>query len=591
MGNSDSWPGAERLWRLSADWLFELLCRDGAGGEVGPGEGCQALLGCWIADCMIECYGGRSGLFSSAIDLAAPILSGGDADPALWGIPTTLTLLVGALLRQSGVILEPLNGHLVKAAAALNGLGPCNASDINTYDKRVVLHRAGLLALSKLGYSSDGATCVDASLNATALEVDEMLLQIEVAASAGTRDIELNSSEMWLQQLLAGMAMHRFRHYDLRGMCRILRVLEYLGAGRLFDRRSDLFETLAGQQRVDGSFGWFGPEEAELRKLSPGSGTDVLLYLPTTVESLWALAEGAGVGWRLFRSIGGSTTQGTGTQQLVPEVKVEAGHISPAGRLHQYRQWAESFGSDPERYDRARPRYPRAMVDRIVVGSPGLDVLDVGCGTGIAARQFQAADCRVLGVEVDARMADLARRSGVEAEVAAFEAWDPAGRQFDAVISGQAWHWVDATAATAKAAQVLRPGGRLAAFWNLGQPPPDAAEAFSAVYRQVKPGSPAYRRAMPSLDGYSVLFTRAADGIRKADAFGDPEQWRFEWERSYTRDEWLDQLPTHGDHTQLPPAKLEEVLAGIGAAIDAMGGTFTMRYTTVAVTATRADAT
>ena len=33
------------------------------------------------------------------------------------------------------------------------------------------------------------------------------------------------------------------------------------------------------------------------------------------------------------------------------------------------------------------------------------------------------------------------------------------------------------------------------------------------------------------------------------------------------------------------PAKLEELLAGIGAAIDAVGGSFTMRYTTVAVTA------
>ncbi|MGW3626958.1 methyltransferase domain-containing protein [Streptomyces sp. NPDC000880] len=32
--------------------------------------------------------------------------------------------------------------------------------------------------------------------------------------------------------------------------------------------------------------------------------------------------------------------------------------------------------------------------------------LDVGCGTGIAARQFQAVGCRVLGVEPDARMAD-----------------------------------------------------------------------------------------------------------------------------------------------------------------------------------------
>ena len=47
---------------------------------------------------------------------------------------------------------------------------------------------------------------------------------------------------------------------------------------------------------------------------------------------------------------------------------------------------AESFGADPERYDRFRSRYPDAMVERTVAASPGLDVLDVGCGTRIAAR-------------------------------------------------------------------------------------------------------------------------------------------------------------------------------------------------------------
>jgi SAM-dependent methyltransferase len=257
---------------------------------------------------------------------------------------------------------------------------------------------------------------------------------------------------------------------------------------------------------------------------------------------------------------------------------------------HQHRQVAESFGSDAERYDRARPRYPTAMVDRIVAASPGPDVLDVGCGTGIAARQFRAAGCRVLGVDVDARMAELARRHGLEVEVAPFEAWDPAGRVFDTVVAGQTWHWIDPVAGAAKAVQVLRPGGRLAVFWNAFQPPPNLGEAFPAVYRRVVPDSPICHGRMPDPDGYLVLCAKAADGMRQAGAFGDPEQWRFDWDRPYTRDEWLDQLPTFGGHSQLPQAKLAEIMAGIGAAIDAMGGSFTMRYTTVVVTAARAGA-
>jgi hypothetical protein len=75
--------------------------------------------------------------------------------------------------------------------------------------------------------------------------------------------------------------------------------------------------------------------------------------------------------------------------------------------------------------------------------------------------------------------------------------------------------------------------------------------------------------------------------MRAAGVFGDVEDWQFDWDRPYTRDEWLDLVPTAGGHSQLPPAKLQELLADIGAAIDTVGGSFTMHYTAVVVTAAR----
>jgi hypothetical protein len=137
---------------------------------------------------------------------------------------------------------------------------------------------------------------------------------------------------------------------------------------------------------------------------------------------------------------------------------------------------------------------------------------------------------------------------------------------------------------------VLRPAGRLAVFWNAGQPPPDLTDAFAAAYRRAMPDSLAARgRARPAVDSYSMLCEQAAAGIRQANGFSDPEQWRFDWNRSYTRDEWLDQVPTGADHSQFPPAQLEDLLAAIGAAIDAVGGSFTIDYATVVATATRTD--
>ena len=261
---------------------------------------------------------------------------------------------------------------------------------------------------------------------------------------------------------------------------------------------------------------------------------------------------------------------------------------SPASsEPHQARQLAESFGADSGRYDRTRPGYPQDLVDAIISGSPGHDVLDVGIGTGISARPFQAAGCQVLGVEVDPRMAEFARQRGVEVEVAKFEDWDPAGRTFDAIIAGMTWHWVDPAAGAAKAARLLRPGGRLAVFWNVGQPPPDLAYAFSDVYRRVLPDTPFAGTPSDPLAAYARFFAKTADEIQQVRVFSEPERWQFDWEQRYTKSEWLEQVPTFGGHSQFPPAKLNELLAGLGATIDALGGSFTMRYAAVAVTASR----
>ncbi|WP_183345953.1 class I SAM-dependent methyltransferase [Conexibacter arvalis] len=263
---------------------------------------------------------------------------------------------------------------------------------------------------------------------------------------------------------------------------------------------------------------------------------------------------------------------------------------SPTPRApHRARRLAESFGADPERYDRTRPRYPQQLVDRIVASAPGPDVLDVGIGTGVAARPFKAAGCRVLGVEVDARMAAFARAEGFDVEVAKFEEWHPAGRTFDAIIAGQTWHWIDPAAGAAKAAELLQPGGLLAVFWNVQQAPPELAQAFSDVYRRVLPNTPFAVGPRNPLDAYDHILGPTTEGIRATGAFGKHEQWRFDWTQPYAKDEWLDQVPTFGGHSRLPQSKLAELLTGIGDAIDAAGGSFTMGYATIAIVATVGD--
>jgi SAM-dependent methyltransferase len=232
------------------------------------------------------------------------------------------------------------------------------------------------------------------------------------------------------------------------------------------------------------------------------------------------------------------------------------------------------------------------MIERIVAATSGTDFLDVGCGTGIAGRQFQATGRMVLGVEPDERMAAFARGTGLRVEVATFEAWEPAGRTFDAVVSGTAWHWVDPVVGATKAARVLRPGGVLAPFGHVYQLPPTVAAALVAAYRRLAPDSPIRFDGRPGhsiLDAYQGLYARAADGIREAGGFSEPEVWRYDWEHSYARDELLDLLPTSGGLASLPPDQVAEVMTAAGAAVDELDGTVTLPYATWGLTAIRTD--
>ena len=249
---------------------------------------------------------------------------------------------------------------------------------------------------------------------------------------------------------------------------------------------------------------------------------------------------------------------------------------------HLLRQVAESFGVDADRYDRARPRYPDALIQRVIAASPGLEFLDVGCGTGIGARQYSAAGVTVLGVDPDTRMAEVARRTGIEVEIGNFETWDPSGRSFDAVVAGQAWHWVDPVLGAGKAAEVLRPHGLLALYWHVFDPPGEVAQPFEDVLARVAPDAPLQT---PGFGLQEANVKRAVQGIRTAGGFAEPEQWRFEWQRRYTRDEWLDHLATTGQLTLLGPDEIATVLDAVGAAIDSLGGEFTMHYVTLATAA------
>ena len=138
-----------------------------------------------------------------------------------------------------------------------------------------------------------------------------------------------------------------------------------------------------------------------------------------------------------------------------------------AASADRRRVQANSFGSAAAVYERARPSYPDASVDWLLPnGSPR--VVDLGAGTGKLTRLIADRGVEVTAVEPSAGMLEQLRRAlpTVPALQGTAEQLPLDDGSVDAVLVGQAWHWVDVARASAEVARVLKPGGRLGLVWN-----------------------------------------------------------------------------------------------------------------------------
>jgi SAM-dependent methyltransferase len=247
--------------------------------------------------------------------------------------------------------------------------------------------------------------------------------------------------------------------------------------------------------------------------------------------------------------------------------------------LHLERDRAESFGSVAEQYERLRPAFPDALLDDLAALGGANGTLDVGTGTGKVARGLARRGLPVLGVELDPRMAEVARSHGVHVEIARFEEWDDAGRRFDLVTCGDAWHWIEPKRGAEKVARVLRPGGTLVRFWNVQMLDGPVMEALEAAYRQHAPEAYPYGRA-PTAAEIEQGWGPGEDPLPLGDAFSLVDAKTYLSERRVTGEGWAEFVRTISDHQRLPPERLALLRAALRETIDRFGETIRVRLVT-----------
>jgi trans-aconitate methyltransferase len=104
-----------------------------------------------------------------------------------------------------------------------------------------------------------------------------------------------------------------------------------------------------------------------------------------------------------------------------------------------------------------------AAVFELLNPLPGERILDVGCGEGSLTEKIVAAGADVVGIDVSEEMVAAARARGLDARLIDAERL-PFEREFDAVFSNAALHWVrDHDAMLAGVHRALKSGMRFVA--------------------------------------------------------------------------------------------------------------------------------
>jgi SAM-dependent methyltransferase len=233
-----------------------------------------------------------------------------------------------------------------------------------------------------------------------------------------------------------------------------------------------------------------------------------------------------------------------------------------------------TFDEVAERYDRARPRYPPALIAdlaRLTGIGPGRRVLEIGPGTGQLTVPLAALGCAVTAVELGPALAAIARRNlapypRAEVVVSAFEDWPLPAEPFDLVACATAAHWLDPGTWVAKAADALRPGGSLATVTthHVAGGTPGFFEDSQVCYERWDSGTTPGLR-LPT----AAQVPRDSRDLDASGRLGPGTFCRHECDLPYTSAAYLDLLRTYSSTLAMPPAAREGLLGCLGHLIDA----------------------
>lgn len=241
---------------------------------------------------------------------------------------------------------------------------------------------------------------------------------------------------------------------------------------------------------------------------------------------------------------------------------------------------ATSFGAEAGSYEVGRPEYPFDAVAWMLEAMPrgGRRIADVGAGTGKLTRVLaEAPDAEVVAIDPDPQMLAALRLNvpGVPTFVGGAESLPLPDSSVDAVVLGQAWHWVESIAASAEIGRVVRPAGVLGLIWNIR----DEREGWVRRLTEIMHSSPAEN------------MVNGPGGPQIAEPFGAVQTRSWEWVRPMTREQLHHMASSRSYLITAPEQERRQIRRDMDSLFDDVGvdgdSTIDMPYVTTAFRAVR----
>ena len=217
-----------------------------------------------------------------------------------------------------------------------------------------------------------------------------------------------------------------------------------------------------------------------------------------------------------------------------------------------------TFDTVADRYHQARPAYPGELYTELISATglrPGDRLLEVGCGTGKATVPLADRGLAITCLEPGQRLAATARRNLTQYPLVqvvgkAFEDWQPSEHEcFDLVFAATAWHWVDPAVGYQLAWRSLRPGGHLA-IWRADHVFPAGGDPF---FREIQDVYDEISEGMPAGTWHFAPGEQPDDraAIEGSGLFAVTLIRYFDWEISYTAEQYIALLDTFSSHIDM----------------------------------------